>query len=191
MHKIKGCLLLAAMLLCGCSAPYSDVSGTDASVSAGKTAALPAEAERRLREYLKCESMEALAEFVLPSSLAGEMKSGKLTQGNYFFSGFPGRGCTDIVISEVEALPEDQAQRMAAFLAASVSIQGVDADIAAKEGYYAVAAATYAFSEDGGADAARMRVTRKVLVLHTADDEWIMMPTACSACISTEKMYPA
>lgn len=176
MLKRKLCAGLAAMLLCGCSAPYSEISGTGVTGISETASGLPADAERALWEYMRCDSMEKLADYILPSAAAEEMKSGKLTQGNYFFSGFPCADYTDGVIQSCEKMTKQEVNRMAAFLTASIAMQGSSAEIDADAGYYAVAAATYAVA--GEMETVKIRVTRKVMLLHVPDDRWIFMPTA-------------
>lgn len=140
-----------------------------------KKATLPKEAEIALLEHLKCDSIDALADSVLPSSVAGEMKNGKLEQANYFFAGFPFNSYTDEEILECTLMPKEQAANVAEFLAKAVSLQGVPANFKAEEGFDVVVSATFQMDTEDGI---KLRATKRIIILKIIDDRWIVFPTA-------------
>jgi len=148
--------------------------------------ALPKDAEIALLEYLKCDSVETLSDCILPSSVADEMKQGKLQQANYYFAGFPCAAYTDVKISECSLMPLKLAKHYAEFLAESVSMQGVPADFTAEKGYDVVISATYQFEYE--TETIKFRVTNRVLVVKIVDDRWIVMTTADSETNKMERI---
>ncbi len=156
-------------------APANDNTEEVSNIMNTKTG-LPEEAETVLMNYLKCDSMDSLADCILPSSVADKMKDGTLQQANYFFAGFPCANFSDEKFSDLEPMSEQVAQNLGSFLAGSVSIQGVDADFTADEGYYILASAVYEL--DDGISSVKLRSTKVLALLKISGDRWVVMPTA-------------
>ena len=147
---------------------------------------LSKDAEIALLEYLKCDSVETLSDSILPSSVADEMKKGKLQQANYYFAGFPCGAYADVKISECSLMPLKLAKRYAEFLAEGVSIQGVPAYFTAEKGYNVVVSATYQIEYE--TETIKFRATNRVLILKIVDDRWIIMTTADSGTNKMERI---
>ncbi len=137
---------------------------------------LPKDAEIALLEYLKCDSIETLSDCILPTSVADEMKQGKLQQANYYFAGFPYDAYTDVKISGCSLMSLKLVKHYAEFLAESVSMQGVPADFTAEKGYDVIVSATYQFEHE--AETIKFRATNRVFVMKIVDDRWIIMTAA-------------
>lgn len=159
----------------------NDRSGDDISMNTTNTI-LPKEAENALYEYLKCDSIDALSDSILPSSVAEEMKNGNMIQGNYFFAGFPYGTYEDLKISECTQLTKEEADRIATFWAMGVSVQGVSADFTAEEGYNVIVSANYTLSneteEDDELSAMKIRMTNRLFILNIINDRWIIVPSS-------------
>lgn len=198
-------VLCISVLLCGCGSSNSDTESnanssapdtTEASTVQENTtipespteeitdntfvntsdSALPEEAEKALLDYLKCDSYEALADSIYPSSIAEEMKNDNLVQGNYFFALYPSDSYEDLEISECIRRTKEEAENLAAFWAMGVSLQGVSADFSAEEGCDVVASATYTIY--GEMETMKIRFTNRLTILKIINDRWIIIPSS-------------
>ena len=200
--KRKICILgLALVLLCASSCADGSCDSDDRTSSAGtteQTAAaakesgtdteteLPEEAKNAVLAYVKSDSYESLVDSILPTSAAEKVKNGKITIGNYFF-GFETFPCEDAKILECTKMPEDRAQRLAAFWATGFSMKGVSVDFTADEGYDTVVSAVCSLPSEGAEpEMLRYRFTRRLELLKISNDRWIVVPSSDEAANSME-----
>ena len=93
----------------------------------------------------------------------------KSPAANYFFGGCPFTEHTDTEITECTRIPESQAEKLSSFLVLSCAAMGVDADFSADDGYDIVIKSICTLEEY------KFLVQERYMVLHIADDEWILL----------------
>lgn len=146
---------------------------------------MPEEAKEALLAYMKSDSFDSLADSILPTSVAEEVKNGKLIVGDYAF-GFQGCSRSDEKILECSRIPKDQAERLGAFWSAGLSMQGFSADFTAEDGYDVIVSAICAIVDDIVGEQ-RFKFTNRLEILKIKGDRWIVVP---SSDMETLKIEP-
>lgn len=147
---------------------------------------LPDEAKEVLVAYLKSDSFDLLADSILPTSVAEEAKNGKPLVENYSF-GFQPCSREDEKILECSRIPKDQAERLGAFWATGLSMQGFTADFTAEDGYDVIVSAICSLKdEDEDIEVQRFRFTNRLEILKIKDDRWIVVPSSDMEAIKIE-----
>ncbi len=143
---------------------------------------LPEEAKETLSAYINSKSSDSLLDCILPTSVATEVKTGKSLLGDYSF-GFMGATCEDEKVLECFAMPQEQYERIGAFWATGLSIQGLSADFTVCEGYDVMASAVCSIEDN------RFKITKRLAVLNVKNDRWIIIPSSDMESTKIEPIF--